>query len=81
MSRLIAGVDYCVCDSLTLAAEAENVEGEQDLIALVWVGRLDEERAPWRIQSSSHGKLTLRHPLLGEWRVTYPDLPELTATT
>jgi hypothetical protein len=65
--------------SLILAAETEKLVGEQHLMALVWVGRILEERAPWRIQSSSAGKLTLRHPSLGEWHLTHAELPALAA--
>jgi hypothetical protein len=65
--------------SLLLAGETEKIVGEQHLMALVWVGRIDEERAPWKVQSSSEGKLTLRHPSLGEWHLTHADLPVLSA--
>jgi len=63
--------------SLVLAAETERIVGEQHLLALVWVGRTDKERAPWEVQSSSEGKLTLRHPALGEWRLMHAELPSL----
>jgi hypothetical protein len=63
--------------SLILTAETEKIVGEQHLIALVWVGRIDEERAPWKVQSSSGGKLTLRHPALGEWHLAHAELPAL----
>ncbi len=66
--------------SLVLAAETEAIVGEQHLIALVWVGRLDEERAPWKVQSSSEGNLTLRHSALGDWRPVHPELPRLSTT-
>ena len=65
--------------SLVLAAETEKIVGEQHLMALVWVGRMDEERAPWKVQSSSKGKLTLHHPALGEWHLTHAELPALSA--
>jgi hypothetical protein len=63
--------------SLVLAAETEEIVGERHLIALVWVGRMDQERTPWKVQSSSGGKLTLRHPALGEWHVAHSELPKL----
>ncbi|HTS19886.1 MAG TPA: DUF2264 domain-containing protein [Verrucomicrobiae bacterium] len=63
--------------SLILAAETDNLVGEQNLIALVWVGRIGKERTLWKIKSSSDGKLTLRHPSLGEWQLAHPDLPKL----
>ena len=63
--------------SLILAGETEKIVGEQHLLALVWVGRLDKERAPWKVQSSSEGKLALRHPSLGEWHLTHAELPSL----
>ncbi len=63
--------------SLILAAETEKLVGEQHLMALVWVGRKDEERVPWSVQSSSAGKLTLHHPSLGEWHITHVELPVL----
>src|SRR5205814_865846 len=66
--------------SLVLAAETERIAGEQHLMALVWVGRIDKERAPWEAQSSSEGNLTLRHPALGEWHLQHAELPKLTAT-
>ena len=66
--------------SLVLAAETEAVVGEQHLIALVLVGRMDKERAPWKVRSSSEGDLTLRHPALGEWHLAHPELPKLPAT-
>jgi hypothetical protein len=65
--------------SLVLAAETESLTGEQDLMALVWVGRPDKERAAWAIQSSTPESLTLRHPVLGVWKVAHPDLPGLPA--
>lgn len=63
--------------SLVLAAETDAIVGEQDLMALVWVGRIDKERAPWKVRSSSEGKLTLRHPALGEWHIAHPEFPKL----
>jgi hypothetical protein len=63
--------------SLLLAGETEKIVGEQHLMALVWVGRIDAERAPWKVQSSSTGKLLLRHPSLGEWHLAHPELPSL----
>jgi len=63
--------------SLALAAETEKIVGEQNLMALVWVGKVDEERTPWKVQASSPGKLTLRHPSLGEWHLTQAELPSL----
>jgi hypothetical protein len=63
--------------SLVLAAETEEIVGEQHLMALVWVGRIDQERTPWKIQSSSDGKLVLHHSAFGEWRVSQPELPIL----
>ncbi len=66
--------------SLLLAAETDRLAGEHDLIALVWVGRSKSERAPWTIQSSAVGSLMLRHPALGEWKITHPELPALFAT-
>lgn len=63
--------------SLVLAAETEMVAGEQHLLALVWVGRDEKERAPWSIQSSSAGALTLRHPTLGDWHLVDAELPKL----
>jgi hypothetical protein len=63
--------------SLVLAVETDAVVGEQHLMALVWIGRMDRERAPWKIQSSTEGKLTLRHPALGTWPVAHPELPKL----
>jgi len=63
--------------SLILAAETEKLVGEQHLMALVWIGRIEGERAPWKIQSSLAGKLTLRHPLLGDWHLAHAELPVL----
>jgi hypothetical protein len=63
--------------SLILAAETEKLAGEQDLMALVWAGRIDEERVPWKVQASSGGKLTLRHPALGEWNLSHTEMPPL----
>jgi len=63
--------------SLVLAVETEEIVGEQHLMALVWVGRVDKERAPWKVLSSSEGRLTLRHQALGEWHVAHPELPKL----
>ena len=65
--------------SLVLAAETDEIVGEQQLIALVWVGRIDKERAAWKVKSSSKGRLTLRHPAFGEWYVAHPELPKLSA--
>ncbi len=65
--------------SLILTAETEKIDGEQHLMALVAVGRTDKERTPWKVQSSSEGKLTLRHPALGEWHLVHPELPLLSA--
>ena len=42
--------------SLVLAAETDEIVGEQHLMALVWVGRIDKERAPWKVQSSFRGE-------------------------
>jgi hypothetical protein len=63
--------------SLVLAVETEAIVGEQHLMALVWVGRMDRERAPWKVRTSSESRLTLRHPALGEWHVAHPELPKL----
>jgi hypothetical protein len=62
------------------AAETEKITGEQHLIALVWVGRMDKERAPWIVQSSSKGKLSLHHPALGDWHLAHSELPKLSPT-
>ncbi len=67
--------------SLLLVAETDRIAGERDLVALVWVGGTKAERAPWAIQSSAAGSLTLRHPALGEWKITHPELPALFATS
>jgi hypothetical protein len=64
-----------------LTAETEPVSGEHDLLALVWAGRTDKERAPWKIESSVEGKLALRHPTLGGWQITHPELPALSPAT
>ena len=63
--------------SLILTAETERIIGEQHLIALVGVGRLEKERAPWEVRSSSEGKLSLRHAALGDWTLAHPELPKL----
>jgi len=63
--------------SLILAAETDEIVGEHQLIALVWVGRIDQERVAWKIKSSTEGRLTLRHPSLGEWCLAHPELPKL----
>jgi hypothetical protein len=58
-----------------LTAETEETVGEQTLIALVWVGRMVKERAPWKVHSSSEGELMLCHPAPGEWNLAHPELP------
>jgi hypothetical protein len=55
--------------SLILAAETGTVSGELDLLALVWAGGSREESQPWDILRSTVGRLTLRHPVLGEWGI------------
>ena len=67
--------------SLTLAAETETVAGELDLVALVWAGRSEGERQPWEIVTSTTGRLHLRHPDLGEWRVEHEGLPPIELRT
>ena len=48
---------------------------EHDLLALTWVGHSLEEGAPWQTVESTKGKLRLRHPHLGEWTISDPNLP------
>jgi hypothetical protein len=75
-SRLLA-VNVFAGNDCLLAAETEEIVGEQYLIALVWVGRTDNERAPWKVQSSAEGKLTLLHPTLGEWQLAHAGIAEI----
>jgi len=63
--------------SLILTAETDWITGEHDLLALMWTGRPSDENKPWSVAKSEKGKLTLRHPKLGEWKVAHPDLPAL----
>ncbi len=63
--------------SLVLAAETDEIVGEHQLIALVWVGHPDKECAAWKVKSSSEGGLRLRHPTLGEWHLAHSELPKL----
>jgi hypothetical protein len=63
--------------SLILTAETAPIAGSQDLMALVWVGRKETERARWNVQSSAPGELVLRHPTLGPWKIAHPELPAL----
>ena len=58
-----------------LTAETGLVSGAHDLIALSWVGKPSDESQPWAVASSGKGQLTLRHPQLGEWTISEPDLP------
>jgi hypothetical protein len=64
---------------LALTAESKRASGEQDLMALVWTGLNAKEREPWKVVSTSKGKLKLCHPVRGEWRITDPELPKLPA--
>jgi hypothetical protein len=61
--------------SLLLLAATGWVTGEHDLLALTWAGAPSDEALPWTIVSSGHGRLALRHPVLGEWTVESPELP------
>ena len=63
--------------SLILTAETEKVTGEVHLLALVYTGLNENERVPWKVTSTGEGRLTLQHPLLGEWQVAHPELPKL----
>jgi hypothetical protein len=64
--------------SIVLTAETEWLKGEHDLVALTWVGRPSEEAQPWKVAASRFGQLTVKHPVLGSWKVTCPDFPDLT---
>jgi len=59
--------------SLILTAETERIEGEHDLMALVWAGHASQEG--WKLIGSKADKLSLRHPSLGEWHIAHPGLP------
>lgn len=61
--------------SLVLRADTETLAGEHDLIALAWVGTPGEEAQPWSVAGSEKGRLQLRHPSLGNWEISHPDLP------
>ena len=63
--------------SVVLTAETEKFVGERDLIALVWVGRVADDRAPWRVDSTTKGQTILRHPTLGHWQISHPELRQL----
>ena len=63
--------------SLSLTAETETVAGELDLVALVWAGRSEGERQPWETVTSTTGRLHLRHPDLGNWRIEHEGLPPI----
>jgi hypothetical protein len=65
--------------SLILAAETERIEGEHDLVGLVWAGRTKEKCEPWEIVSSEVGKLRLHHSELGEWKIATDDFPNVTS--
>lgn len=67
--------------SLTLAAETETVAGELDLVALVWAGRSEAECRPWEVVASTAGRLHLRHPDLGDWRIEHEGLPPIERRT
>jgi hypothetical protein len=47
------------------------------LALLAWTGSSQAESAPWTIQSSVAGRLTLTHPELGEWNMEHWSLPAL----
>jgi len=64
--------------SLILTAETDRIEGERDLVALVWAGRSERDCEPWKVASSEAGGLWLRHPLLSEWIIAAEDFPKLT---
>lgn len=63
--------------SLILAAETERIEGEHDLVALVWAGRAEKAPSPWKVVSSEAGELKLRHSVLGDWKIAVEDFPKL----
>jgi hypothetical protein len=67
--------------SMLLTAETDRIAGEHDLVALTWVGAPSEEAQPWSVVSGQDGEWILRHPTLGEWRITDPDLPPLPGET
>jgi hypothetical protein len=65
--------------STVLAAETGWLNGENDLLALTWCGTSADEAVPWKISASENGRLVLRHPKLGEWKIVQADLPKLPA--
>ena len=64
--------------SLLLVAETERFTGERDLLALVNAGRAEPAPVPWEVRTSQPGRLELKHPVLGEWRIAEPGLPAAT---
>jgi sugar phosphate isomerase/epimerase len=63
--------------SMTLLAETDWLSGEHDLMALTWVGKLSDEAQPWEKVSAEDGRISLKHPILGEWIISHPALPKL----
>jgi len=66
--------------SIILTAETDWLAGEHDLLALTWVGKPSPESQAWSVAASLQGELTLRHPLLGLWKITCPGFPGLCPT-
>jgi hypothetical protein len=64
---------------VTPVARAARLTGEGVLAALVWTGRDAAHAAPWEVVSLAAGQWTLRHGLLGEWRINHWSLPALSA--
>ncbi len=63
--------------SLILAAETERIEGEHDLVALVWAGEAEKTPSSWKVVASEAGDLKLRHAVEGEWKIAAADFPKL----
>jgi len=61
--------------SLILLAKTDWLTGAHDLVALTWVGRPSDEAQAWAVVTSRSGLITLKHPVLGLWKIEHPDLP------
>ncbi|QYM78975.1 DUF2264 domain-containing protein [Horticoccus luteus] len=62
---------------VTPVARAPRGGGSGWLAALVWTGDQRAEAAPWTVVSLAAGRWALRHPALGDWRISHWSLPAL----
>jgi len=60
---------------VTPVVQSKWTEGEQVLAVLLWTGMNPAEGTPWEVRTGNEGEWHFAHPILGDWKISHPQLP------